>query len=427
MILRKITRACPLFLCLLFFTQTGFSQSSKVKEIDAYLDPFVQAKQFSGVVLVMENGKVIYEKAFGLANADFKIPNQLDTRIGIASITKPMTLAIVARMVETGKISLADKLSKYIPDFPNGDKITVGMLANHRSGIRHRVTKPEEEAVSLTSAEMVEKIKKAPLLFEPGMQYLYSSAGFAVLARTLEIASGKSYAQLLDEYVFTPAGMKDSVDFNGEMIMERRAQDYILAPTGYINAPLKDYSFLVGGGSVFSTARDLYKFTEAVLDGKLGETAKSYLVGKTDISSNGSTNGHRANFKIERGKKWGYVLVSNLNSGANDMVLQSLEAILQGKQVAQPVIPVPKIIPNPNKNLEEFTGSYRPDGGGTAFEVFLRNNVVLVGDLKLYPVKTDCFFEYRYYGTVCFTRDDAGKIRGIEWVAPGFKFNWLKQ
>lgn len=99
------------------------------------MTPFATAKQFSGVVLASENGKVIYEKAFGVANADYKIPNQLNTRIGIASITKYMTGVILNRLIETKQVALADPLNKYIPDFPNGDKITIEMLARHRSGI----------------------------------------------------------------------------------------------------------------------------------------------------------------------------------------------------------------------------------------------------------------------------------------------------
>jgi hypothetical protein len=71
-------------LILTAFSQLGFSQSDKAKKIDEYVTPFVKAGHFSGVILASENGKVIYEKAFGLANADYKIPNQLNTRIGIA-------------------------------------------------------------------------------------------------------------------------------------------------------------------------------------------------------------------------------------------------------------------------------------------------------------------------------------------------------
>ena len=94
-------------------------------------------------------------------------------------------------MIEGNKIALADKLNKYIPDFPSGDKITIEMLARHRSGIPHRVMSTEAESLSYTSAEFVEKVKAAKPAFEPGTGRLYSSGGFAVLARALEIASGR--------------------------------------------------------------------------------------------------------------------------------------------------------------------------------------------------------------------------------------------
>jgi CubicO group peptidase (beta-lactamase class C family) len=408
------------------FSQTSFSQSSKAKKIDDFIAPFAKANHFSGVVLASENGKVIYEKAFGLANADYKIPNQLNTRIGIASITKPMTIVILNRLVESGKISLDDKLSKYIPDFPNGDKITIGLLKNHRSGIPHRIMPSEMETISYTSAEFVEKVKQAKLAFEPGSQRLYSSAGFSVLTRALEIASGKSYDQLLQEYVFAPADMKDSLDFKGEMIMERRAQDYLLDSNGIINAPLRDYSFLVGAGSVFSTAKDVYKFGVAVLDGKYGENAKTDLIRETTISASGTTNGHRAYLEIERDKKYGYVLLSNLPTGAFDIISHGLTDILQGKE-PRPTAPSPKIIPNPNKNIAEFSGRYKRTTDGVQIEVLLRNEALYTLDSKLQPIKPDCFFEYKYYGEVCFTREESGKIKEMKWKGNGFEYFYVKQ
>jgi len=408
------------------FSQTSFSQSSKAKKIDEFIAPFAKANHFSGVVLASENGKVIYEKAFGLANADYKIPNQLNTRIGIASITKPMTVVILNRLVESGKISLDDRLSKYIPDFPNGDKITIGILKNHRSGIPHRIMPSELETVSYTSAEFIEKVKQAKLAFEPGSQRLYSSAGFSVLARALEIASGKSYAQLLQEYVFTPADMKDSLDFKGEMIMERRAQDYLFDSNGYVNAPLRDYSFLVGAGSVFSTARDVYKFGEAVLDGKYGENSKTDLIRETTISASGTTNGHRAYLEIERDKKYGYVLLSNLPTGAFDIISHGLTDILQGKE-PKPIAPSPKIIPNPNKNTAEFSGRYKRTTDGVEIGVILRNDSLYTLDSKLQPIKPDCFFEYKYYGEVCFIREESGKIKEMKWKGNGFEYFYVRQ
>jgi CubicO group peptidase (beta-lactamase class C family) len=416
---------CAVFFISAVFSQISFGQTSKAQKIDALLSSFVKNKQFSGVVLASENGKIIYEKAFGTANADFNIPNQTDTRIGIASITKLMTVVILNRLIEGGKISPADKLEKYIPDFPNGERITIEMLARHRSGIPHRVMPPEMETIPYTSAEFIEKVKQAKLVFEPGTQSLYSSAGYAVLARTLEIASGKSYAQLLEEYVFTPAGMTGSVDFNGEKIMERRAQDYFPAPDGLINAPLKDYSFLVGAGSVFSTAHDVYRFGEAILDGKYGETSKTSLIRQNMVSGSGSTNGHRAYFEIESSKKYGYVMLSNL-SGTFDMISRGIKEILQDKEVTVKNFTVPKVIPNPNKNLAEFLGRYRRSDGSET-NVVLRNDTLYASDIKLYPIRPDCFFEYRFFGEACFIRDDAGKIKEIKWKGFGFDLSWLKQ
>jgi CubicO group peptidase (beta-lactamase class C family) len=414
-------------LCLLLtiFAQTHLAQSDKARNIDEFIKPFAASNQFSGVVVAAENGNVIYEKAFGLANADYKIPNQPNTRIGIASITKHMTSVILNRLIESNKIALADKLSKYIPDFPNGDKITIEMLARHRSGIPHRVMPPEAESLAYTSAEFIEKVKQAKLAFEPGTKNLYSSAGYAVLARVLEIVSGKNYSQLLQEYVFTPAGMTDSVDFDGDAVMERRAQDYYLSPNGLVNVPLKNYSFLVGAGSVFGTARDIYRFGEAVLDGKYGEAVKTSLPGQTTFSGSGSTNGHRSYFEIARDKKYGYVLLAN-SAGAFDLISQGVLEILQGKEPTVKSFAIPKIIAVPDKNLAEFLGHYKRNDGSET-DIVIRNGFLHSGDIKLYPIKPDCFFEYRFFGEVCFVRDPSAKIKEIKWKGHNFDLSWVKQ
>jgi len=419
---KYVVFACCLFL---LFSQTALAQSAKAKKIDELITPFVTAQQFSGVVLASENGKVIYEKAFGLANADYKIPNRLNTRIGIASITKYMTTVILNRLVEGNKIALADKLNKYIPDFPSGDKITIEMLALHRSGIPHRVMPPEAESLAYTSAEFVEKVKLAKLAFEPGTNRLYSSAGYSVLARALEIASGKTYSQLLQEYVFAPAGMTDSVNFEGDEIIERRAQDYYLSPNGLVNVPVKNYSFLNGAGSVYGTARDVYRFTEAVLDGKYGEGAKKVLLGDGAFSGSGSTNGHRSYFEIAPSKKYGFVMVAN-SGGVFDVITQGLQEILQNKPLTIKNYSIPKIIPNPNKDLNDFVGHYkRTDGPET--DIILRNGSLYASDIKLYPTRVDCFFEYRFFGDACFVRNDSGKIKEIKWKGYNFDLTWVKQ
>lgn len=412
-------------LVLTVFALAVFGKTDKTGRINDFLKPFVEKGYFAGQVLASENGKVIYEKAFGLANADFKVSNQLNTRIGIASVTKPMTKVILLSLIENKQISLTDNLSKYIPDFPNGDKITIEMLFLHRSGIKHRVMSSEMESLPYTSAEFIEKVKQSPLAFDPGTQNLYSSAGYAVLARCLEIASGKSYSQLLREYVFTPAGMTDSVNFEGNSVMERRSQDYFYSPDGLINVPLKNYSFLVGAGSVYSTAKDIHRFGDAVLDNKYGKAVKTNLVNETSFVADGSTNGHRAYLKIEKNKKYGFVVLSNI-SGVFDVITQGIEEILAGKEPKALNFTVPKVISNPNKDLNEFAGKYKQDGG-SELNINLKNDVLYADDTKLYPVKKDCFFEFQFFGEACFNRNDSGKIKEIRWKSFVFEFAWARQ
>lgn len=419
----SLTVICALAVALLFLSASG--QVNRSEQIDNFLKPFIAANQFGGQIIAIENGKVIFHRAFGLANADFKIPNDLHTRIGIASITKQMTDVILARLLEEKRISMDEKLSKYVPDFPQGDKITISMLANHRSGIPHRVMPPEMESVTLTSAEFVDMAKKAKLDFEPGARSSYSSGGYAVLARCLELASGKSYSELLQQYVFGPADMRDSVNFYGETVMERRAQDYYPSPEGVINVPLKDYSFLIGAGSVYGTAEDVMKFAQAIVSGKYGDEIRTGWVRDNKVSGSGSTNGHRAYFEIDKEGKYGYAIVANM-SGAFDSISKGISQILQGQQLTAKFTPVPAIVANPNKDLKEFLGHYEVAGGNPKTDVLMRNGYLYAADVKLYPTKPDCFFEYRFFGNVCFTRDAARKVTGIKWTGEGFDLTFAR-
>ncbi len=391
-----------------------YGQSSKAEQIDALVAPVAATRQFSGIVLAVDNGKVIYEKAFGMANAELNVPAARSSRFGIASITKPMTSLVLIRLVDEKKLTLEDKLSKFIQDFPNGDKITVAMLSQHRSGIPHRVMPPEQETLAVNTADMVLKAKAATLAFEPGTQRLYSSAGYSVLARVMEIASGQTYSELLKKYVFDVAGMTDSVDWNWPTIIDRRVNDYLKDERGYVNAPYKDYSFLVGAGSVLSTASDLNKFAVAILDGKFGASARANFVRDGSLSASGSTNGRRAYLEYKEDKSYGFVILSNLSSGSFDFIQKGVTEILQGKEVATKTLSIPKFDPAVNKDLADFAGTYRRSDGG-AFVIELRNGHLFSSDIKLYSVKRDCFFDFRFYGDICFSRDASGKVGGIRW------------
>ena len=423
--MRIVNRTPALAAFIVLAVMAAVGQTGKADKIDRLISGLARSGHFSGVVVASENGKVIYEKPFGYANAELKVPNAADTRIGIASITKPMTAVILHRLLGEGKVRLDDKLSKYIPGFPNGDKITVDLLYRHRSGIPHRVMPPEYETVPYTSAEMIEKIKVAKLAFEPGAERLYSSAGFTVLARVLEIASGKPYAELLKTYVITPANMRDTLDFDGVRLMERRASDYMLDGDGYRNAAVKDYSFLVGAGSVYGTAMDVHRFADAIIGGKYGAEAKAALVRDGIFSASGSTNGHRAFVEMKADRSYGFAIVSNLGAGSFDIVQMGVKQIMEGKEPNVTSVSIPKFDPAVNPDLAKFTGKYKSPQSGE-IEIVDRGGSLYSSDIRLYSVRPSCFFDFRFFGEACFVQQE-GKPTTLTWKGASFELTWVKQ
>lgn len=261
------------------------------RRIDAYLAPLAASGDLSGTVLVARGDSVMYERAFGMRRFGEGTPNTPETPFAVASITKPMTVILASTLIDQKRLSPADPLSKWIPDFPRGDRITIEHLMRHRSGIPHRVTEEADEMVPHTAEDMVRFAAKRELVFEPGSSSLYSSGGYSVLARVLELTGGKPYRDLLEEIVLRPAGATHTA--NADRAQPGRASGHLRMP----NAPKRtsrDLSFLVGAGSVYSTPRDVHAIMRRLTSGQYGATARTSLVRDNGIRWNGITDGFRA-------------------------------------------------------------------------------------------------------------------------------------
>ncbi len=134
-----------LLLLILFIFIFNANAQDKVQKIDGLMNKYHELNQFNGEVLVSENGKVIYEKGFGYANMEWKIPNDGETKFRLGSITKQFTAMLIMQLVEKGKLSLDGKISDYLPYYPKetGDMITVHELLNHTSGIFNYTNDPD--------------------------------------------------------------------------------------------------------------------------------------------------------------------------------------------------------------------------------------------------------------------------------------------
>jgi CubicO group peptidase (beta-lactamase class C family) len=389
------------------------------QRIDAYLRPFVEIGHLSGYLLVARGKQVVFEKAFGMANYELRVPNGPQTKFNVASVTKPMTKIVLIRLLEQGKLGYGDPLSKWIPDFPSGDKITVEHLARHRAGIPHRLMEEHDETVPRSAEDMVEFAKRKSLTFEPGERHSYSSGGYSVLARVLELAGGGSYAELLHEWVFDPVGMRQSAHTDSRSILLDRASGYLPDASGKpSNARLQDLSFLVGAGSVFSTARDLHTLLEAVRSGALGESVKASFVDEQGIEWNGVANGYRAYADWHRETDVTVVFTGNHQTGAANWIRRDVPRIAAGESVPAPVPPAVEPVTVAEDALRRYEGEYelRP---GSRFTVHIEQGVLRINDWTLVPTGERTFFSPQDYAMVEVVLDDRGRAERLDWTMNG--------
>jgi CubicO group peptidase (beta-lactamase class C family) len=263
----KIAILLTLFITALI-TATNATAQQNVQKIDALLKQYHEYGQFSGSILVADGGKVVYKKGFGMANMEWGIPNQPDTKFRIASITKQFTAALVLQLVEEGRIKLDGKLTDYLPDYrkDTGEKVTIHQLLNHTSGI------PDYKNVSsnpYSAADFVKKHVSGDLEFEPGSRYKYNNGGYSILGAIIEKVTGKSYETVLRERILKPLGMTNSGYGHHSTLLEKHASSYEKTPTGYVNAPYIDMAIPYAAGSMYSTVEDLFKWDQSLYEDKI--------------------------------------------------------------------------------------------------------------------------------------------------------------
>lgn len=188
---------------------------SIVAEARVIVDSYHDLGWFSGSVLLARAGRPVYQASVGLADREAAVPNSLDTRYNLGSITKNFTAVLLLQQVERGVIKMDDDLHSFDLGFPaaSAQKITVRHLLNHRSGFPGAFpSEYRENPLSFrTIADKLALLRDAPLLFEPGEERRYSNYGYVVLGAILEKATGKSFATLLQNNIFDPLKLEDSV------------------------------------------------------------------------------------------------------------------------------------------------------------------------------------------------------------------------
>jgi len=242
------------------------------KLVDALFKGLIKAGSPGATVLVAKDGKVLFEKGYGLANVEKGVAATPETKFRIGSITKQFTAAAILKLQEEGKLNVTDNLSKLIPDYPRGDEVTIHHLLTHTSGI-HSYTSKADFLESVTQAVKIEdhinSFKNDPYDFDPGKKWLYNNSGYFLLGYIIEKVSGQSYGDFLRENFFEPLGMKNTGVHSSTVALEHEALGYQFEDGQFKKALDWEMSRAGGAGALYSTVGDLHRWNEAVFNGKV--------------------------------------------------------------------------------------------------------------------------------------------------------------
>ena len=407
----------------------AFSQPSP---FEAQIQPYVDSGRFIGSVLVAKEGKVLYRKAFGFAQAEWEIPNTPETKFRIGSITKQFTALAILRLVEQGKLKLDDPIRKHYPAAPaTWEAVTIHHLLNHTSGIASYTGQPgflEKSALTAKPADIIKPIQALPLEFVPGTKFVYNNSGYLLLGLILESLTGQPYAEHLRQTIFEPLGMKDTGADVSSAILKNRAAGYVAVGKELRNAPYTDMTWPFAAGVLYSTVDDLLKWDQALYtDRLLTNSSKeklfqpglgNYAYGWSTrrlgthpvVDHGGGIQGFNTHIARVLDDRITTIVLANMNTPAATQLAIELARLALGMKAKEDF---EAITLTPDK-LKEYEGVYPL---AASFSLTVRSSpMTLQGSgqprLAVFAYAEDKFFAKAVDAQVEFTRSN-GKVDGL--------------
>jgi CubicO group peptidase (beta-lactamase class C family) len=430
---------------LLQLAATSFSvcAQSDADKIDELVTAYAKQYKFNGSVLVVNKGKVVFSKGYGFKNAKDTTYNDVNTVYQLGSVTKQFTAAIILQLQEQKKLSVQDKLNKYFPDYPQGDKITIEQLLTHTSGIYNytndggfmsgSATKPS------TRENMMALFKDKPLNFEPGSKWSYSNSGYSLLGYIIEKVAGKPYEQVVRERIFLPLNMTHSgFDFT-HLVSKDKATGYtVYTEKVKVPAGIVDSSVSYGAGAIYSTVNDLWEWHKGLLSNTVLKAAsqdKGYtpvknhygygwgidtVFGKRVLSHGGGIFGFNTNIARITGDDVCIVLLANMNTMV-DPINKSILAILYNQPYEVPKEKV--VIKVDTAVLQQYVGEYQLAPNFTIAvrlaDGILKGKATGQGEFDMYAEKENKFFLKVVDASAEFIKGADGKVEKMIWRQGG--------
>lgn len=404
---------------LLFLSINAGHAQSLEASIDKLLEAQYKPGEPGATVLVAKDGKVRYRKAFGHANLELDVPMKPENVFEIGSITKQFTTVAILMLMEQGKLSPEDELTKFIPDYPTqGKKITIHHLLTHTSGIKS-YTAMNLTAIArkdMSPEALIDYFKNEPMDFDPGEEYRYNNSGFILLGYIIEKLSGQSYATFIENNIFKPLHMDASYYGSHSKIIKNRASGY-QERAQLVNADYLSLTLPYAAGSLMSNVDDLLKWQQAIHNNTLvkKETIAKAFTNYTLNNGNPINYGYGWSLNeingvptIEHGGGiFGYAtmgiyipdeaiyvaVLTNCNcNGSPTNVAIKIAALALDK-------PYPEIsnsVKLSQKQLEKWTGAYAFEDGAVRFITLENGQLYSQRDngtrFKIFPASPDHFY-----------------------------------
>lgn len=382
----------PLWTLFLLLPLFASSQDIATRA-DALLTAYHRQDQFEGTVLIAKKGKVVFEKAYGLADREKQRPNTTATEYRIGSVTKPFTAALILKLQEEGILSVKDPVSKHLPGYPKGDSILLEHLLTHTSGIRSITSMKQyydqwiSEPASLELT--VSRFREEPLRFTAGQKFEYSNSNYILLSHIAEKVTGTSFAKLMNDRIFKKLGLAHTgMDDNDRQSMYRAAGYQSSPEKDFAPARFNDMSLIAGAGAMYSTVRDLYTWDRALYGNKvLSEASRKQMFtpyrnkygygwsidtvkGRLEISHSGSIDGYKSNIIRYPEQDVCIIFLSNYFESKGPQISEALTAIVFGEPYEMPR--ERKFIKLPEAQLKAYEGNYQMEKG-PGMKIFLEN------------------------------------------------------
>ena len=303
------------------------SETDATNKVDEFLSQWDKKDMPGCSVGAVKDGKLVYKRAFGMANLDYDVPNTTSTLFNLASSSKPFTAASIALLAQQGKLSLDDDIRKYLPEMPKyEDTITIRHLIHHSSGIREYQALVLFGGLGSDNAYSDKAIlnmlaRQKNISFKPGTKHQYSNSNYHLLGIIVGRVSGKSLREFAEENIFKPLGMKNTLFFdNRNEVVKNRASGYMVGPDKSIRVRASLFD-LVGGGGVLTTVEDLSLWVQNFFEPKIGNKELMSLLSAPGTLNNGEKMGYAFGLFLNKYKGLPVIKHSGNMSGYRSQIM----------------------------------------------------------------------------------------------------------